>query len=102
VQHLAERLARLVPQVQALSELRAAGAVDGANVFDVRVDAGAERRALGERGDATRRGDFHDAQDVDDDELYADGEEHGGRGHGEDANGRVVGTCAAVGVLVLG
>jgi hypothetical protein len=100
VQHLAEGLARLVPQVQALSELGAAGAVDAANVFNVSVDAGAEWRSLRERGDAAGCGDFQDAQDVNDDEFDANGKEHSGRGHGEDADGRVVGTCAAGCVLV--
>jgi hypothetical protein len=100
VQHLAEGLARLVPQVQALSELGAAGAVDAADVFNVSVDAGAQWRALRERGDAAGCGDFQDAQDIDNDELDANGEEHRGRGHGEEADGRVVGTCAAGCVLV--
>jgi len=97
VQHLAEGLARLVAQVQALAELGASGTVDSANVLDVCVDAGAERGALGQGRDAAGRGDLHDAEDVDDDELDADGEQHGGGGHGEDADGRVVGACAAVG-----
>jgi hypothetical protein len=96
VQHLAERLARLVTQIQALAELGAAGAVDGANVLNVGVDAGAEGRALGKRGDTARGGNLHDAQNVHDDELDTDGEEHRGRGHGEDTDWRVVGTGAAV------
>ena len=47
VQHLAEVLAGLVPEVQSLTELSATGSVHGADVLDVCVDTGAERRTLG-------------------------------------------------------
>lgn len=97
MQHLAEGLARLVSQVQALAELGASGSVNSADVFDVCVDARAQRGALGQGRDAAGGGDLHDAEDVDDDELDADGEQHGRGRHGEDADRRVVGACAAVG-----
>ena len=94
MQHLTERLARLVPEVQPLAELGPAAAVHGADVLDVRVDAGAKQRALRQRRDAAGRADTRQAQDVDEEELDADGEEHGGGGDGEHADGRVVRTRA--------
>ena len=89
MQHLSERLASLVPQVQALAELCASAAVDSADVFDIRIYAWSEERALGQRGDAAWSAVPEDAEDVDEEELDADGEEHGGGGDGEHADGWV-------------
>jgi hypothetical protein len=96
VQHLPERLAGLVPEVKSLAELSTTGSVDAANILNVCVDTGAERRTLGQRGDTARRGHIHDAQDVYYEELNTNGEHHGRGGHGEDTDRRVMGTCAAV------
>jgi hypothetical protein len=100
VQHFAEVLAGLVPEVQPLAELSAAGSVHSADVLNVSVDAGAERRTLGQRGDTAGRGDLHDAQYVYDEEFETNGEQHRRRGHGEQADGRVLGTGAAVALSV--
>lgn len=93
MQHLAEAFAGLVAQVEALTELSATGSIDGADILDVCVDTGAEWCALWEGRDAAWGWDALDAEDVEEEELNANGEEHCGRGHGEDADRRVVGTC---------
>jgi hypothetical protein len=90
VQHLSERLAGLVPQIQPLPELGATATVDSTDVFDVGVDARAELGAHGKRRDAAGGANAGEAEDVDEEELDTDGEEHGGGGDGENADGRVV------------
>jgi hypothetical protein len=52
VKHLAEILAGLVPEVQTLTKLGTTRSVDGADILNVCVDAGAKRRALRQRRDA--------------------------------------------------
>lgn len=47
VQHHAEALAGLVSEIQSLTELSATRSVNSANVFNVCIDAGSERCALG-------------------------------------------------------
>jgi len=96
VQHLAEGFAGLISEIEPLAELCASRSINSANVLDVCVDARAERCALGQRRDAAWCWDLHDAEDVDDDELDANSEEHGWCGHGEDTDGGVVRACAAV------
>lgn len=95
MQHLAERLAGLVPQVQALAELCASASVNGTDILNVRVYTRSEERALRQRGNAARSAIAEEAEDVDEEELYTDGEEHGRGGNGEDADGRVArtGSC---------
>ena len=94
VQHLAEGFAGLVAQVEPLAELGASGTVDGAHVLDEGVDAGAERCAHGQGRDSARSWLLHITEDIDEDQLNANGEEHSRCGHGEHTDGRVVGTCA--------
>jgi len=91
VKHLAEGLASLVSQIQTLSELRAAGSVDSADVFNVGVDAGSKRCAHGEGADSAGCPNASDAKGVDDKEFEANGEQHGCGGNGKNADRRVVG-----------
>lgn len=95
VEHLAETFASLVAQIEALAELGAAGAINTADVLNVRVDARAQGCALWQRGDTAWSWDAPDAEDVEEEQLDANGKQHGGRGHSEDADRGVVGTCAA-------
>lgn len=89
VQHFAEVLACLIAKIKALAELGTSRSVHGADVLNVGVDARAQGCTNRKRGDATWRGNFHDAKDVDEQELTADDEQHGGGRHGEETNGRV-------------
>lgn len=94
MQHLPERLASLVPEVQPLAELSTTASIDGADVLDVCVYSWTEQRALRQRGDAAGGADAGQAEDVDEEEFDTDGEEHGGGGDGEHADGGVVRTGA--------
>lgn len=100
MQHLPKDLASLIPQVQSLSELRSARSVDGANVLDVCVYPGTERRPLGKGGDAAWGGDLEKAKNVYEEEFAAYGEAHGGGGDGEEADGRIAGACSTEELLV--
>lgn len=97
VQHLAESFAGLVAQVEALTELGATRAVDCADVLNVCVDTGAEGGASWQGRDTAWSRDLHDAEDIDEEQLDADGEEHGGRRHGENTDRGVVGAGTAEG-----
>lgn len=90
MQHLSERFAGLIPQVKSLPELCATASIDGANVFDVGVDTGTELGALGKGGDTAGGTPTEHTQDIDDEKLDTDGEEHGGGWDSKDADGRVV------------
>lgn len=94
VQHLAESLACLVAQIEPLSELGAAGSIDGANVLNVRVDTGSQGSTLGQRRDSAWRRDTTDAEDVESQELETNSEQHSRCWHGKDTDWWVVGTCA--------
>lgn len=94
MQHAPKRLTRHIAQVKALAELGAARAVDAAHVFDEAVDAGAERSACGDGGDAYGRWDAEEAHGVDDEELEAEGEDHAWDWHREEADGGFMWDCA--------
>lgn len=94
VEHFAESFAGLVSEVKTLAELGTAGSVDGANVFDVCINAWAQGCADREGRDAAWCGNLSDAQDVYQEQLAANSEEHGGCRHGENSDRRVVRTGA--------
>ncbi|KXH37694.1 hypothetical protein CNYM01_06708 [Colletotrichum nymphaeae SA-01] len=64
-QHRAKDVARLIAPVERDAEVRAAGPVDGADVFDERVDSWSQLGSAGHRGDAERGGDVEGAEGVD-------------------------------------
>jgi len=88
-------MASLVSQVETLSELGAAGAVDCANILDDAVDAGSELGAARKRRNANRRLVAKVAHYVNDNHLRAKSESHARNGHGKESDWRLLRNGAA-------
>lgn len=84
-QHVAEAVAAPIPQAQALPKLCSATAVGSDDILDDGVDARAESGAGRAGGDAERRRGLAQVQEIAQEDISGEDEEHAGRGHGEQA-----------------